>query len=265
LSKHYTNTSGIGSDQYVVIEPEFINVPDHYDEEDSSDLFIDLVDLTPDRFELNIDQQNNRYEYLVATTRFQDGASYVGTKLDSISRAPIPAGTENMGVDHIEMRAVTRINGYYTDIDSGDVYTIVENYFSDRATGEIHKLGFKTYLGPDVVAALKNPFSAWKDGVDKGTIDINSQPPATQNDQASTREEQDVVINVVRNDTDPEGDRLTVDGVIQPRNGMVFTETDQSVRYRPVPGFIGTDTFEYWAADGNGNFTKAIVTVTVKR
>lgn len=265
LSKHYTNASEFGLDQYVVIDPDLRNiaVKDQYEDRDNSDQFLALNDLVFNRFDINVTKQNNRYEYLSPGTGSGDGVLYVGHKLDSIGTAPIPAGTETMGVDNAEMRANTRINGYYTDTNSGDVYTVVENYFSDRATGEIHKLGFKTYLGPDVVAALKNRFTSWRDGVDKGEIDIHSLPPITRNDQAFVGEEQDVVIDLVRNDSDPEGDRLTIDGVVQPRNGMVFTETDQSVRYRPLPGFIGADTFEYWATDGNGNFTKAIVTVDV--
>jgi hypothetical protein len=38
---------------------------------------------------------------------------------------------------------------------------------------------------------------------------------------------------------------------------------DGRLLYRPNHGFSGVDTFEYWATDGNGNFSKAVVTIDV--
>lgn len=70
---------------------------------------------------------------------------------------------------------------------------------------------------------------------------------------------------VLRNDTDANGDKLTVDvGLIQqPKNGTVAVKADGSFVYTPNKDFSGTDTFEYTVSDGKGT-DKAIVTITVR-
>jgi hypothetical protein len=46
-----------------------------------------------------------------------------------------------------------------------------------------------------------------------------------------------VVIDVLANDTDPEGDALAFAGVVQPRHGKVFTNEDGMLTYRPDMAF----------------------------
>lgn len=68
---------------------------------------------------------------------------------------------------------------------------------------------------------------------------------------------------MLANDRDPEGRYLAVDGFTDPHNGDVFQQEDGTLLYRTNRGFTGTDSFEYWAADDMGHFTKATVTVEV--
>lgn len=260
LSKHYTNPNDIGNDQYVIIDPIFIDVDDHYDLEDSTDQFISKGDLVNGRFEIDINKINGRFEFL--SGRGDAGAPYVGKKVDSIGEIRLPAGTESNGIFARAMIGNLKTNGYFTEASSGDVYTIVENYYSDRATGEIQKFGFKTYLGGEIVRQISRPGARYYGAKSQGTINLNSQPPVASDDRASTRVEQDVRINLISNDSDPEGDRLSIDGIVQPRNGMVFLDNNNTVTYRPLPNHTGNDSFEYWATDNQGNFSKASVTVT---
>lgn len=261
LSKHYTNPSDVGHDQYVIIEPTFINVSDHYEENDDSDTFISNSDLQESRFDLQLTKTNGRFEYLNAGG---DGRThYNGIKTDSIGESPVPAGTDDLDLHFRQMVTNLTDNGYRMDPETGDHYSVVENYFSDRATGEVHKFGMKTHLGASVVSRLGNPFFSFANAVNKGAIDLGSQPPITTGDQATTQIETDVQITLTNNDSDPDDDALRVDGILQPRNGMVFKDSDTAVTYRPLPNFIGNDSFEYWATDDQGNYSKGRVTVTV--
>ncbi|MGF1523393.1 MAG: Ig-like domain-containing protein [Leptolyngbyaceae cyanobacterium] len=90
---------------------------------------------------------------------------------------------------------------------------------------------------------------------------VNDEPIAND-DAASTGEGVTVEINALANDTDVDGDALSIDEVGVPVNGNVSVEGD-SIFYTPNNGFTGTDTFSYTIADGNGGTSTANVTVTV--
>ncbi len=72
-----------------------------------------------------------------------------------------------------------------------------------------------------------------------------------------------VTIDVLANDTDPDGDDLTLDSVTQPLYGEVRIE-DGKLVYVPDPDYRGTDTFTYTVCDENGACKTATVTVEVE-
>ena len=89
-------------------------------------------------------------------------------------------------------------------------------------------------------------------------------PPLAVDDAAQTAEDTPVTIAVLANDSDPDGDTLTVAGVSEPAHGTaVLTETG-AVRYTPEPNFNGTDGFTYVVGDGSGLTAQAAVDVTVR-
>ncbi|MDG1290399.1 MAG: Ig-like domain-containing protein [Lentibacter sp.] len=94
--------------------------------------------------------------------------------------------------------------------------------------------------------------------------DTGPNAPATpMDDMATTDEDTPVVINVLSNDTDPEGDVLTVVDASEPANGTVVINPDGTVTYTPSAGFTGQDTFEYTVEDAGGNYSSAVVFVQV--
>jgi hypothetical protein len=85
-------------------------------------------------------------------------------------------------------------------------------------------------------------------------------------DAATTDDDTAVVIDVLANDTDAEDDALTVASVDTAlTTGSVSIAPDGSnVTYTPVLGFMGDDTFTYFANDGTtDSLLPATVTVTV--
>ncbi len=70
---------------------------------------------------------------------------------------------------------------------------------------------------------------------------------------------------VLANDTDVDGDSLTVNTIpiMDVSNGALVLNTDGSFTYTPNIGWSGTDTFTYQITDGNGGSAQATVTLTV--
>lgn len=262
LAKDFTDPVPPEANQYVTIDVTFDEVDTDYEFYDPNiDTLMTGGDLTPGQFGILING-GPPYEYLSPATSAGSGVDYIGTKTDSIGPTPIPAGTDAIGTPSYDMIAICETDGYYRAADNTP-YAVVEEFFTDRATGEIHKFGLITLLGPDVDALLGDPFHAWGDAFQRGLIDLASQPPVAVNDTAQTAPETEVIIDVLGNDSDPDGDVLTVDGVVQPDHGMVFDNGDGTLTYRPDFDYLGADTFRYWAYDDNGHYAPAEVIVEV--
>jgi hypothetical protein len=68
---------------------------------------------------------------------------------------------------------------------------------------------------------------------------------------------------VLTNDSDLDGNHLTITSVTQGANGNVIINGGTNVTYRPNTGFKGTDIFIYTITDGQGGYATNIVSVTV--
>ena len=100
---------------------------------------------------------------------------------------------------------------------------------------------------------------------DTTTITVEVLPnnlPVAVDDAATTDEDTFVDIDVLANDSDDDGDTLTIDGVTGAANGTVGTNTTGGLRYTPDPNFNGTDSFTYTITDGQDT-DDATVTITV--
>ncbi|WP_439629385.1 Ig-like domain-containing protein [Gemmata sp.] len=89
-----------------------------------------------------------------------------------------------------------------------------------------------------------------------------NRSPVAANDTASTAAGTAVTVDVLKNDSDPDGDALTISSVGTPANGTAAVSSGKVV-YTPTAGFSGTDTFTYAVADGRGGTATAQVSVTV--
>ena len=93
---------------------------------------------------------------------------------------------------------------------------------------------------------------------------LENQPPTANNDVAATPQDSSIVICVLDNDTDPNGDELTIASFTQPANGTTEFNADSScIVYDPNPDFVGVDTFQYVVCDTGGLCDTAFVGVTV--
>ena len=93
--------------------------------------------------------------------------------------------------------------------------------------------------------------------------DPANTPPQAVDDAATTLEDTPVDIDVLANDSDPDGDPLSVASFTQGAKGAVSPNGDGTLRYTPNPNVNGSDSFGYTVGDGRGGTDSAVVTVNV--
>lgn len=95
------------------------------------------------------------------------------------------------------------------------------------------------------------------------TVDNVQDPPTASPNSASTPEDTTKSnINILANDSDPDGDMLTVTSATAP-NGTVLINGDGTIDYTPAANFTGTDTVTYTISDGNGGTATSTVLINV--
>jgi uncharacterized repeat protein (TIGR01451 family) len=92
-------------------------------------------------------------------------------------------------------------------------------------------------------------------------INVTNRPPVALNDAASTPVNTSVTIPVLANDSDPDGQALSIVNV-SPTNGTASI-TGTNVLFNPATNFIGTATIGYTISDGNGGTNSALIIINV--
>jgi Ca2+-binding RTX toxin-like protein len=99
----------------------------------------------------------------------------------------------------------------------------------------------------------------------QGTTPTN-QPPVANTDSATTAQNTAVTLEastLLANDTDANGDSLSLTGVSNAVNGSV-TFSNGNVIFTPSTNFTGNASFDYSISDGKGGTASGLVNVTVE-
>ncbi|MCZ6788601.1 MAG: chitobiase/beta-hexosaminidase C-terminal domain-containing protein, partial [Chloroflexi bacterium] len=142
---------------------------------------------------------------------------------------------------------------HYTT-DGSDPTTASPQYtgaFALTANATVKARAYMTGMNPSAVASATFALNT-----------VNS-PPIAANDDANTNQDTAVAIDVLANDSDVDGDPLTITSAGPAANGAVAINANKTVRYTPNVSFAGTDMFSYSVSDGRGGIDTATVTVTV--
>ncbi|NTY21888.1 tandem-95 repeat protein, partial [Pseudomonas sp. UMC3103] len=96
------------------------------------------------------------------------------------------------------------------------------------------------------------------------TVGINAvnDAPVAKPDNASTQEDKPVTLNVLANDSDVDGDALSVTSA-SASNGSVTINTDGTLTYTPKANFSGSDSITYTISDGHGGTASSTVALSV--
>jgi glucose/arabinose dehydrogenase len=191
----------------------------------------------------------------------------VSISVTAVNDAPVAA---NRSVTTLEDQPQS-ITLSATDVDGASLtYAIVARPTHGVLNGTGANLTYTpaaNYNGPDSFTFRANDglIDSNLATVSIGVTPVNDAPVATK-DSAVTRRNTAVAISVLANDSDVDGDALTVASFTAPSKGRVTVGTSaKTVTYTPSNGFIGIDTFTYTASDGHGGTATATVTVTVNK
>ena len=159
-----------------------------------------------------------------------------------------------------------------SDPDPNDILSVVNNGLPENGSLEANADGTFTYTpetdftGTDrfvyvISDSINDPVAA--------TVNITVEPPANQppeagNDTATTTQGESVNINVLANDSDPDGDELTTAIGTQPESGTLAVNPNGTFTYTPNQGFTGTDSFTYTTSDGTNDPVTATINITVE-
>jgi large repetitive protein len=169
----------------------------------------------------------------------------------------------------VEEDASVAIDVLANDADpDGDALTIQS--VTQPANGAVVRDGTAVIYTPESdfhgVDAFTYTVSDSRGGIATASVTLAvtavNDPPIAQDDSTATEEDVSVSIDVLANDSDPDGDALAVQSVIQPTHGAV-SHDGRVIVYTPAPAFHGIDSFTYTVSDGNGATATATVTVAV--
>jgi len=180
-----------------------------------------------------------------------------------LNRAPLP---ENDTATAARNSSEVFIDVLANDEDpDGDSLTVISVSQPDSGT-VVNNGDFVTYSPASGFQGEDSFGYTVSDGTDTAsatvTVTVSNDAPVLQADSAETRAGLPVVIDVLANDADPNGDELELISVSTASGGTTSIEGDR-VRYAPEAGFSGRDTFTYSVRDAGGAEATAEVTVDV--
>jgi Bacterial Ig domain/Calx-beta domain len=221
---------------------------------------------------------------VIGDTNTSEGSESVGLLLNSAINATLPAvPTKQLLIleDDVPNTApfanndtltVNRngsgtVNVRSNDLDANNDATFVpangsasHGLASCQSTGVCAYIPTPGYSGTDAFTYTLSDGQATSTGTVNVTV-VNATPIANA-DELVTGQGAPGLTNVLANDSDPDGNVLTIVGSTGGAHGTVACGA-ATCNYNPVPSFVGTDQFTYTIRDADGATAVGTVNVTV--
>lgn len=123
------------------------------------------------------------------------------------------------------------------------------------------------YVGNDSFSyTIEDSFEAQDIAQVSITVEAANHAPIAMDDAATTLKNTPIIIDLLANDSDPDGDPLVIIEIIQTESkmGFVVVNGDGTVTYTPMTGWWGGDSFQYRISDGKGATAIATVIMNVR-
>ncbi|MES1240141.1 MAG: Ig-like domain-containing protein [Acidobacteriota bacterium] len=205
------------------------------------------------------------------TYTISDGSGGVDTATVAVTINPVndlPVAVTDSATTNENVPVAVSVLANDSDIDGG---TLSVSAVTQGTRGSVTTNGttvtYTPAAGTNGADAFTYTVSDGQGGTATASVGITvfpvNDPPVAAPDSGATRENVPVSISVLANDTDPEGNPLTVTFTSTPPNGGTSRQPDNTVIYYPHPNFTGTETFTYTVSDGQGGTSIGQVTVVV--
>jgi VCBS repeat-containing protein len=180
---------------------------------------------------------------------------------------PVAEGNEQ--TTHMGVPVNSTIQDYVSDPDGDPLVTaiITEPEHGTLTLDQDGNYSYEPdegYVGTDsfTFSAVDGEIDADPVQVTASIIVTNNQPILTD-DTISTNQNAKIVIDVLANDSDPDGDPLKVESLTYEGVGTVVLNENNTITYKPAAGFIGEESFTYTASDGQLDAEPFTKTVTI--
>ncbi|HEX4348555.1 MAG TPA: putative Ig domain-containing protein [Vicinamibacterales bacterium] len=129
-------------------------------------------------------------------------------------------------------------------------------------TGQI--TGTATTGGASTVTLkVSDPYGGTSTVTFKWTV-VPNRPPVAVSDSVTISKGGSITVNVLANDSDPDGDSIKITGISGYYNGTAqLTNNNTAIYYKPTSSFVGTTQFAYTISDGKGGTATATLRITV--
>ncbi|WP_152442439.1 Ig-like domain-containing protein, partial [Grimontia indica] len=165
-------------------------------------------------------------------------------------------------VDANGNKVVAYPEGSTGDFTIGTDVTVTSGFYTvTYSTGTLYANGVIYPSGSQV------PATEWVDVKLVGATASEYDLVVTAHESISTSEDTSLVLNatdLLVNDTDADGDTLTIVSVQDPQNGSVILNPDGTITFTPTSNYNGPASFTYTISDGQGKSDTATVYLTVK-
>ncbi|WP_310542643.1 Ig-like domain-containing protein [Phenylobacterium sp.] len=182
-----------------------------------------------------------------------------------------PTATNDSG--GVNAGATTTVTPLTNDTDAdADALVIIASTAPVRGTASINSGGQSiNYTAPNAFSGLDTFTYTISDGwggTSTATVTITvsdpgNRPPTAVNDNVAASQSSTISFDPRANDSDPDGDNLTIASVSVPLHGSAAITTGGLVAYTPTAFYIGPDSFSYTIADGRGASGTAMIAVHV--
>ena len=209
---------------------------------------------------------SDSFTYVANDGTLDSAEAVVAIAVNAVNDPPV--ASDDSAVTGRDTPAVIDVLANDSDVD-GDALEVIDlgdpDYGSvvDNGDGTVTYTPQPAYVGDD---SFTYTVGDGKGGTDTAAVNVTvtqpNDPPVAQDDSAATNEDTPVVIDVLANDSDANGDALTVVSAGGAANGVV-TNNGTDVTYAPDADFNGIDAFTYTVSDGKGGQDTAAVTVSV--
>ena len=210
------------------------------------------------------------YTYRVRAIGFMGGSDYSNTIEITVPNSPPVAGPDAYATAENTPLVVSVPGVLSNDTDpNGDpLVAILDSGVSHGLlaldpNGSFVYTPTLSYIGPDSFTYRAN------DGIDNSnlatvslTVTGTNISPDALDDNSTTLEDNPVSIDVLTNDSDADGDTLSISGVTQPVNGTAIIQ-GSNILYTPYLNYFGPDSFSYTISDGRGGSDTANVNIVV--
>jgi VCBS repeat-containing protein len=212
------------------------------------------------------------FTYKANDANADSNVATVSITVNAINDAPVAANNAySTNEDATLSIAAPGVLANDSDVDGNSLTAVLVNGPSHgsltlNSNGSFNYTPAANYNGSDSFAYKANDGTT-DSNVATVTITVNAvnDAPVANPDSATIAKNTSGVIYVLANDSDVEGDTLTVVSFTQPAHGTVaYSSKNKNFRYTPAKGFTGTDTFTYTISDGHGGTATGTVTVTVQ-